>query len=59
MGTQDPTRALARPWRRRARAGLYDGYLVEDVRSDDRTNFQGPSQSPQGDEALLTAVPAV
>lgn len=37
LGPQDPAGALARPWRRRARAGLYNGYLVQDARSDDRT----------------------
>jgi predicted amidohydrolase len=31
--------ARARPWRRRARAGLYDPYLVVDNRSDDRSVF--------------------
>ncbi|WP_326633124.1 MULTISPECIES: carbon-nitrogen hydrolase family protein [unclassified Streptomyces] len=32
--------ALSRPWRRTARAGLYDRYLVQqDVRSDDRSVF--------------------
>lgn len=39
LGPQDPASALARPWRRKARTGLYDGYLVEDARSDDRTAF--------------------
>ncbi|MFF1920047.1 carbon-nitrogen hydrolase family protein [Streptomyces sp. NPDC058221] len=39
LGPQDPASALARPWRRKARAGLYDGHLVEDARSDDRTAF--------------------
>jgi hypothetical protein len=27
----------ARPWRRQARAGIYDAHLVADDRSDDRT----------------------
>ncbi|WNI20629.1 carbon-nitrogen hydrolase family protein [Streptomyces sp. ITFR-16] len=39
LGTQDPTSALARPWRRRARAELYDEHRVEDARSSDRTGF--------------------
>ncbi|MEV7404600.1 carbon-nitrogen hydrolase family protein [Streptomyces sp. NPDC091267] len=39
VGPQDPADALARPWRRKARAGLYDGHLVEDARSEDRTLF--------------------
>lgn len=38
-GPQDPAGALARPWRRRARAGRYDKHLVQDARSDDRTVF--------------------
>ena len=32
--------SLARPWRRRARSGLYDAHVVrEDARSDDRSTF--------------------
>jgi hypothetical protein len=29
----------ARPWRRQARAGVYDAHLVTDDRSDDRRAF--------------------
>ena len=29
----------ARPWRRQARAGIYDAHLVTDHRSDDRRAF--------------------
>ncbi|WP_406458320.1 carbon-nitrogen hydrolase family protein [Streptomyces sp. NBC_00876] len=39
LGPQDPASALARPWRRLARAGLYDAHRVEDARSEDRTGF--------------------
>jgi hypothetical protein len=31
--------AKARPWRRLARAGVYDAHLVTDDRSDDRGSF--------------------
>jgi len=30
---------MARPWRRQARAGVYDGHLVTDDRSDNRSVF--------------------
>lgn len=39
VGPQDPTSALARPWRRRARAGLYEEHRVEDARSSERGGF--------------------
>jgi predicted amidohydrolase len=36
----DPAETLARPWRRRARSGIYDEYRVSgDARSADRTAF--------------------
>lgn len=39
-GSDAIVNSLARPWRRTARAGLYDRYIVrEDARSDDRSLF--------------------
>lgn len=39
-GSENVATTLARPWRRKARAGLYDGYFVhQDSRSDDRSAF--------------------
>jgi hypothetical protein len=36
----DPAETLARPWRRRARSGIYDEHQVSgDARSADRTAF--------------------
>jgi predicted amidohydrolase len=35
----DGAENLARPWRRRVRAGIYEPHLVDDPRSDDRADF--------------------
>ncbi|MFG2219484.1 carbon-nitrogen hydrolase family protein [Streptomyces sp. NPDC048685] len=39
-GAENEAAVLARPWRRRARAGLYESHLVrQDARSENRTGF--------------------